>query len=224
MQIIEAADYILGRKFMEGKKEPFRGDVDTLALGKKMLARHHSAARNLQLLDVHSAFYKMEPDMAHEIPKEMREEVFYSLKLDYLSPILPAKAIFLITKCYDRYGSLNLIPKVVPESNLAEMFTEGYVAEGYSLRDAICSLFDELYKPLNVGDLAVPNRDNWDVYIEDTDMVAIVPQPIKDKLSNDDIKRLKVVGKDIVLGDTPIRYLSNYIGAVNSTYDLSTIV
>lgn len=225
MKITEAADYILGRKFMEGKRKQFRGTSEVLELGRKLVDIYPTMSKNLNLLESDTIFYKMEPDVFEKVPKEMREELFYSMKLNQLSSIVPAKTLYFLDKCYKLYGSMNLLPRVIPASYLKQMFTEGHLAEGYNLRDVICSLYDEKYKPISDGDLVVPNRDNWDIYIEETDMVAIIPTEIKEKLTYDDIKRLQIKNKQIVLGELPIRFLSDkHIGATNSIYDLSTIV
>lgn len=225
MRIVEAADYILGRRFLsEEVVEPFRGSLELLQLGRNLLQKHQTASLNLDQLESYKVFYKMEPDLEKEVAKEAQEELFYALKLNYLSPLIPAKSLYLFTKIYNLYGSLNLIPKALPRADLSLLFTKGYVAEGYTVRDVLCTLFDEQYKPLSEGELCVPNKKNWDIYIEETDMVAIVPTEIRNRLTNDDIKRLKVEGKEIKLGGTPIRFLGTQVGAVNSTYDLSGLV
>ncbi len=225
MIIVDAYDYILGRKFLGvAKREPFRGSKDTLKLGKELLNKHTTSKSNLNVLEVASAFYKAEPDFAHDVPPNQREEVFYALKLNFVSPIVPAKILFLIEKTFSLYGTLNLIPKVFPKSDLDDLFAEGYLQSGYTLRDVLCTLYDEKYMPLSIGNLAVPNKENWDIYIKETDMVAIVPSQIKERLTQDDILKLSIKNKRIMLGDKELRFIGDYYGAVNSCYDLSGIV
>jgi hypothetical protein len=225
MKIIEAADYILGKKFIGTiKSEPYRGDKELLEIGKKLLNKHATAATNLKILETPQSFFRMEPDMEQDVKAHLREELFYSLKLDMVSPVIPAKSLFLIYKMYQLYGTLNLITKVFPKNDLEDLFSEGYIADGHSVRDVICTLIDNKYTPLSVGQLVVPNKDNWDVYIGETDMVAILPTKIKELLTHDDILRLTVKDKNIMLGTKPIRFLGSYYGGVNSTYDLSGIV
>lgn len=225
MTITEAADYILGRKFVNVLgREPFRADKQFLEDAKKELLKHPTAYKNLSLIDSSKVFFAREVDLAEKVPNTQKEEFFYGVKLGYVSPAIPAKALFYMDRCLEEYGTLNVLPKFVLSGDLKKMFSDGYCAEGYCLRDVICSLFQPNYKPIDDGQMSAPNGEHWDIYIQETDTVAIIPKKIKDKLQPEDIRRLKVEGRHITLSGKPIYELGGYIGAVNSTYDLRDII
>jgi hypothetical protein len=225
MTIIEAADYILGRKFLGAlDKEPYRADKKFLEDAKVLMQKHPTAYKNLSILDSSKLFFAREVDLAHEVPANQREEFFYGMKVGFISSVIPAKALFYMQKCQEEYSTLNVLPKFVLSGDLTKMFSEGYCADGYNIRDVICSIFQQDYMPLEDCRLVTKNNDYWDVYIQETDMVATVPTRIKEKLQPEDIRRLHVDGTTIKLSENPIYMLGGYIGAVNSTYDLRNII
>ena len=55
-------------------------------------------------------------------------------------------------------------------------------------------------------------------------MVAVVPSAIAEVLSHEDILSLAVDIDGIKLGDTYLKFLADYNGACESTYDLRTLI
>lgn len=248
MRIIDYSKLIEGKQFTgKCKKVPFRGNEETLELAYKMLYWSPNVITNLNRTQNANAFYSVEPDLEYEIPVEQKEEVYYSIKLGYICRECPAKILYYIDNVYRLYKSFNLVVKVLPKSMLSELFKEGYIEEGYSLKDIINTIWSSKWRvntddvqllgkdtahkctwyPVSSEKLYSPNSNNcWDIYIESTDMIAIVPEKLKQILTcnTDTIENLTVSNNSIMLLDIPIKTLGGYIGATNSTYDLSSLV
>lgn len=226
MRVIDYADYVMGLKSpWELIKEPYRADREGLKMAVEMLDKHPTAKSNLDTMKMPKLFYIREPDMANDIPKHMREELFYALKLGYASTVAPAKLLYYIKISYEEYGSPNYLFKITLEKDLQEFMSKGYLADGYTLRDVICSITKlPSYSPLSEGKLAVQMGEHWDVYIHDNDSIAMLPGDLRQLLSHDDIRNLSVKGNRIYIGEKPISQLGKYIGAVNSCYDLRKLL
>lgn len=227
MLITEANDYIYGRKFTgEIKREPFRGSEEFLLNAKRTIEKHPTAKENLRLINHHKVFFAQEPDLANDVPKQQQEEFFYGLKLGYISPVIPARVLHILDICANKYGSCNFLLKLLNDKDIERLFSKGYIKEGFCLYDIICSLHTQNYKPLESGTLIAPNKEFYDMYIVETDMVAIIPERLKEKLNPEDIRRIKVDDKthNLMLGDKNLYELANYIGISESTYDLRNLI
>lgn len=219
--IIDYYNYVMGDKAIGAEPvSPVRCNSDVLSDFIKEVNKCYTAAQNMQATDSAKRFFAIEPDIAHFTPKEYRQEVFYAYKCGSYSPVIPSKYLFMLSKCKSKYLSMNMFTKVIPKKDLQTLFTSGCIADGYSLYDVIKSLYDKEFHPLGETKLSNKRSDYTELYIREKDMVALVPNKIGEALSDADINRLQVVGKDICLGDVPIKTLGGYYGVCNSTYDL----
>lgn len=226
MLIIDYAKYVMGEKspWTLGK-EPYRATEEDLKEASELLEKHVTAADNLKVMHSPKLFFSREVDFSNDLPKHKREELFYALKLGYASTVAPAKLIWYIETAVKEYGSPNFLFKIALEKDMQDFLSEGYLSDGYTVRDVICSVAKlPNYTPLSEGKLAVQIGDHWDLYIHDTDAIAMVPADLKELLSHDDISKLKVKSQKIYIGDKPVCQLGRYIGAVNSCYDLRRLL
>lgn len=226
MLIIDYEPYIRGKRVLDAPKvSPYRGTKEDLQFGLDLLNVSQTATYNLKIIENAKLFWNNEPDLKEQVAACKREEIFYALKNNMITPVIPAKALFYIHKVYEKYPSLNLLPKALPASLLNSLITPGYIQEEYSLFDVIASIVNPNYIPID-STRCVKNGDYFDIYIEDTDMIAIIPKDIKEKLREDDISRIKVKeGKGLMLGDLPLINLSGApLKITDSVYDLRRII
>lgn len=224
MKITDAHDYILGKKFISEMKEPYRAEEGLLEKTSHIFNISPTAEQNLKLLESAQKFYELEPDIAKRIPVKKREECFYGMKLEYCSPVIPARAMYFLLKCKNDFGTVNYFPKVFPKPLLKVLFSKGYIAEGYTLNDVLCTIISPNYKPLSLTFPAVSIGEYSEVYIRSTDGIALVPNDIRDKLNYDDIENLEVRDNSIYCGNIPIKFIGSYYGSINSTYDLRGLI
>lgn len=216
--------YINGCNFTRTVKAPYRAQQDLFEQIYKLVQISATAKQNLRIYEVPKEFYQAEPDIANFIPRVAKEEMFYALKNGFISEKVPAKCIYYILKIYNIYKIPNLIFKQIPEKELNIMFQENYLAEGFTLRDVVCTFCDGRYTPLSPTQYVTLLGTYAEVYIQATDMVAIIPVEIARSMSFDDIQKLEVDDYGIKLDQTYIKFLGGYHGACESTYDLRTLI
>ena len=219
---MEAYDYIVGKKFVEGEElHPIRCNQEMVDRFIEALDTSPTAYKNLDMLDVDTQFFKLETTVRDLIPEEEREEVFYACKMEKFSPVIPSKFLYLIKLVYEQNGSYNLIPVSLSSSDLKRLFTKGTIAEGYCLKDVICKLFDSSYSPISESTRGVKVGDYWEVVLNNGKAITFIPDKLKSELSSDDLELLCVKGNRVMLQDMELRKLSSsYIGICDKIYDL----
>lgn len=222
MKILEMYPYMMGKKYTtDEKKEPVRCTKEMITNFQKALLTSLTAEENLKNIEDYKAFYKCEPIVASMIPAEEREEVFYAAKLEYFSPIIPSRYLFLLSKIKEEVGSFNLIPVVLSQYDVKRLFAKGTIADGYCLRDVICSLFQKEYKPVSDAVRGVKIDDYWEVCLEKENRIIMIPDKLRQQLSDDDLEKIHIVKKNVMLGDIQLRFISNdFLGVYNKIYDM----
>lgn len=220
MTILEQSPYILGIEHTRTSVSPMRIDTELFNEIANMVERSYSAKDNLNNTVTPKKFFEVEEDIAYYVPRELQEDMFYSLKNGYLVDEAPAKVIFYMKEAYSKYSLPNLIFKQISDKDLQVFFQSNYLSPGFTYRDVICSLFNSDYTPLSDRERVVRYSDFSEVYISRTDMVAAIPNQIVDKLSRSDIHKIDVDKNGLNIDGTYLRTLGGLYGASNSIYDL----
>lgn len=226
-KITDYGDYILGKKYTEGEiVEPARMSEEDVKELKRLLAIHPTAVQNLSLISSPKLFYTKEPDMKNDIPPAKREEYFYAAKIGKVALTVPSKLIYFIELAIKEYGSPNYFLYLMQENDLDSVFSKGYLSGGMTVKDVIANLSKSpSYLPLAEGRYkSVTGENQVDIFIEEENAIAMLPKDLSDVLSFADIQKLRVENKCIKLQGKPIAQLGNYVGVVNSTYDLRNII
>lgn len=224
MLLVDMAPYIIGRAFSRDAKPPIRCTSEMFQRALEVAACSDTFAATVQYCETPKDFYRLEPDIEAFIPLSEREEVFYCLKNEMYSPAVPAKCIYYIKKIYNMYNIPSLVWKCLPVATLTIFFQGNYLDQGLTLKDVINSFCDSNYVPLSTQNLSSKIKDGTEIYVPNTDMVAVVPTNIANKLSYDDLHKVQYVTEGVSVGDSPIRFMSGYHGACRSAYDLRTLV
>lgn len=226
MTIIEYAPYFLGEKFIgTAPKDLYRATETTLQDAHAFFSQSITGLNNVKATEDFKQFCESEPDLANKgISKSQMEEYYYGLKFGKVTPVVPAKTLYLAGKVLKALGSLNYMCRVLPKSLLNPMFSKGHVAAGSNLLTVLNAIIDPKFKPLSDVNMKVQHGDFYDVFLEDQNNVIMVPSDIGELLSDSDISSLRFNGVDVVVGDTPLRFLSNHIGAVASVYDYRGLI
>lgn len=177
-----------------------------------------------QATEDHINFLRNFSNLLNSATMEEATDMFYACKLGFMSPIIPSEYLYWLDKCYRKYTIANLIPKLMPERLLTNLFKEGFILGGFSLRDIIKSLFDAEYEPVSITNYKAPCTGGYELYIEATDMICAVPMDIGDMLTQKDIEALYVDKFGVKLKDIYLRTSLDYYGGVNSTYDLRRLI
>lgn len=224
MRIAELEPYIRGQMFMQDASTPYRASETRFNEWMAIMSKNEFASRLIALTESPKQFFELEPDIAEQIPKREREEMFFAVKNGFASPCVPAKCIYLVKKAYDTYGISNLILKQIPENMYKVLFSRHYLGGGYTMRDVIRMFCNQSYEPVSAHAPFCIMKEYSEIYIPSTDMVAAVPNQIALKLSVSDIQRLQVDDFGIHLDGTYLAFMEGYNGACNSIYDLRRLV
>ncbi len=221
--IIDMADYINGKKYVS---ESVHLDVEDSMYQDfaDYLAKYEDAAMLFSNVKSHTEFFKYATDFAYWFPKDCWKELFYATKNGFYSKSVPADCIYMIKMAYLNIDLPNLIFRQIPKTWLAEWFKSGYLTDGYTLRDVVCTYCMPQYKPIDGITLKVRYSDYTEIYVPSTDMVAAVPNPIGDILSVDVINQIECNSFGLHVDNHYIRTMGGYYGAVNSNYDLRKLV
>lgn len=218
----EMAPYIQGKKF-EGaaKREPDKNAVDQFA---KRVGESITAKSNLDLIENWNDFYSIEPDFKNWIKADQRAEAFYAAKNEAFAYAVPSMCIYMLKKAYNVYKSPNLIFKMLPQPMFEKFIAEGYLGGGLSLQDVVCSFCNPNYQPLSTERLKCRCGEFTEIYVQETDMVALVPNRVADNLDDKAIDNITVTPAGLSTGGMLLRMMGGSRGVINSTYDLRNLV
>lgn len=222
MNIFEAYPYIIGRKYSDMEEQsPIRCTQEMVARFQEEAKKSCTAGINLKSLDSSVEFYRCENELKKVIPKEEQEEVFYATKLEKFSPIIPSKYLYLLKMVKEQLGSFNLLTRGLSAKSLNTLFAKGTIAEGYCLKDVICSVFQKDYTPISDSTRGVQVEDYWEVATSDGKNILLLPDKLRKLLSDNDLELLEVKHKTVLINGQPLRFISNeYYGVYNKIYDM----
>lgn len=217
--------YILGKQFTGEVKNQPRCNDDVLENFLTLLEENSIAKNMLNAFDIAADFYKTCVDFKEFIPKDMREEVFYAAKVGKYYKQIPSFCVYVITEAWKQcYGIPNLIFKVVPMPAFKKFCEKNYFLGGITLKDVVCNLCSDEYKPLTSFRKKNKLKDFTEIYVESTDMVAAVPHSIGDVLDDVAIQRLTVSKDGLESDGMLLRTMTGHVGAINSIYDLRELL
>ncbi|MDR1523269.1 MAG: hypothetical protein LBS29_04895 [Endomicrobium sp.] len=223
-RIVDYAIYVIGGKFIQEENHPFRATQEDFNKWVDMINCDEVAKAILYRTEVSKQFFDFNIDFKGLIPRNEREEMFYSLKNGFYSPYVPAKCIFYVKKAYDLYRICNLIVKLIPEDVLLPMFCKGYFVNNFYLIDVIRTFCDENYEPVSKSNLINKYEEYSEVYVWKTDMIACIPTKISKRLNYHNVMDLDVDEQGLKLRNIYLKFMEGYIGVCNSTYDLRRLV
>jgi hypothetical protein len=225
MTLLEKEPYINGKKFSNSSRPtPCRATEESLRRWREIILTDTTASRFVHETESARQFFAAEKDAAAQIPRSEREEAFYSVKNGFASPVIPAKCIFYILKAYREYRICNLIFRLIPERELHVMFGRNYLANGYTLRDVVCSFCDDRYVPFGENLKRVRFGTYYELYVPAADMAAAVPELIANTIPDERLPEVYADDVGLKLGNEYLGFMSGFHGACNSIYDLRKLV
>ena len=223
MTILEMYPYIMGEVYTRDRHEPSRFDNKIWAVVRTRVADSETFDYTIKNVQTCSDFMKLQPDIAEAIPRSLQEEMFYSLKLGFYSPEVPAKCIYIMKTLFEKHGSFSLALKALPVSTFNLFFQTRYFS-GVTMRDIAKTFCDPDFEPFSPSKLRLKHKDYDEVYVASEDMVALLPKAISEKLTDTDLPRIVKEKTDLMIDGLKLRQMGQYFGAVNSTYDLRELI
>lgn len=112
----------------------------------KQLIADFNAQELINKVELYKDFRAIAPDLSKKIGSE---ELFYALKNGFLVEEAPSKLIYLCRKAYDRCKCANAVPSMLSEQMLNDVFTVGYLKNGWTLSDILRTFCDARFIPLS---------------------------------------------------------------------------
>jgi hypothetical protein len=223
MKIIEYAPYIKGIKKFP-KRDHIEVTSEDLLNFSELVQGFSDAKEMLDEMKLASTFFNKYPTIKQMTPSKIQEELFYILKNGKVVTGIPAKFVWVLREA-KKIGSVNYVFKLARSEWLEEFFSEGYLGKGLKLEDAFTYVSgEESHVPLEEGRFAIKMGSHYDVYIQSVDAIAMLPAKLVDMLSNTDIENIEVTKHGLSINGKPIASMGDYLGAINSTYDLRGLV
>lgn len=225
LHLIDLEPYILGKVHTGEIKNQPRLTTIVFTQFMEMVKQSDTAQSFIDAFENYKDFYKTELDFKALIPKEYQAEAFYAAKNGKFYVEIPSFCVYMLNRAWEESkGIPNLMLKLIPFPVLTEWFKKGYFLGGLTLRDVICNICCESYNPLSISHLKNRVGDFTEIYVEDTDMVAAVPNAIADMLDDTGVLAIKETPDGLSTNQVLLRTMAGYLGAIRSIYDLRELV
>lgn len=219
----ELAPFIRGEEFT-GEYGGVRINLSAINTFCDVLAESMTASVTLENCEHYKDFYAIEVDFKHYIDPQDRENCFYAAKNGSFCHQIPPFCQYMIKKAWEAYKIPNLIPKVIPAPVLETFFKDGYLSGGVTLRDVICNVACEEYNEFTQTRVRNNVGRYMELYISSTDMVAMVPRSIGQALDDNTLRKVEPTDYGLAVNNVLLRTMCGYTGAINSTYDLRSLI
>lgn len=212
---------ILQGKTSNGSSSAFHAKPEDYQRWVNMFAKSAAAEMLLSATESATDFFRMETDLALLIPPQERNEAFYSMKLGYCVPGVPAQFLYFSQRIYEKYKVCNLVAPLFPKELAFYMGKEGYFAQGYTPLDALRTYLNEDFQVLTEANPIVNCGTWYEAWLPAMDMVCALPPCVGSKLQREDLPNIhQRPGKGLCIGTTPLVYIGGLKGVCNSVYDL----
>lgn len=224
MTLLELNDIIAGRYKESVGANAKRRDLteEEFEAFRALLNIDDSYGKMLQQTEIASEFYETCPIIETLTDKEIQEDVFYAAKLGYYFVGVPSKLVYILRKAIRQYESPNLAISALDTRVIAKYLKEGALAEGITIKQVIEKLLGTNFELLSDYNRKVQFRTYYEVYIPNTDRVALIPSEIAGYIeSYEDLKSLQFDSElGITIHGKPLRTLDGRLGVTVNDYDL----
>lgn len=225
LRLIDLEPYVLGKSFTGEAKNVPRLTKDLFEKFLTMLAENEIAKSFFDAYDHYKDFYTTAVDFRALIPKEMQMEVFYAAKNGSYYVEVPSFCVYMVKCAWEQASGMpNMLPKLIPHPVLTEFFKKDYFLGGLTFRDVVCNVVCDEYNPVSISKPRNKVKDFTELYVEDTDMIAAVPNKIADHLDDTAVLEIKETQNGLESNGVLLRTMCGYAGAINSKYDLRELI
>lgn len=206
----------------EQKKSTSRlATVKDLNLFNSLLSSDQGERDCLGITESYKEFYEAFEKFRIMIPDDVKEDVFYAAKMNIIYEGIPMRLVYLIHKAMLKYKNLNVAIRSIKENVLAKYLEPGVLPEGITVKDVIETYTGKEAKLITESCYKVDYDGYSEVYVANTDRVALLPSDIADSFrSLDDLRSIYFdEEKGLMFGDMPIRILGGRVGISFDEYD-----
>jgi len=145
----------------------------------------------------------------YPIPPDIKDEIYYALRLSLHYSELPMRIQFFIRAHEEQFpGQMAIFPFTVPEEVLNDIAADGCLKDGAIFRELASALVGYPVEFLSEERPVVWLKDGSAIaMVEGGDMPVRMPRVLVEKLTNSNLKALKLVKNYVCLNDFPIHKL-----------------
>lgn len=169
-------------------------------------------------------FYECLPWLKKCFDPSKAKEVFYAAKCGILYDGVPPTVIFLLKKALAEYEYkyANLAISLLNRNMLIPYLKEGILPTGTSYRDVVSNIVGRSVKLITASNLCVDVNGVSELYVPNTDQIALVPTDMLEGVSDlDDLRTVEFVPElGITIKGIPIRTLGGRMGLTRNDFDL----
>ncbi len=213
-------DWLKGRGLTPGTSG-YRPGPDDYERWANIYAKSPTASIVLDTTDDYASFYAVESDLAKLIPRQELVEAFYSMKLGFCTPGVPAQFLYVSKALWEQYHICNLVTALLPMGIQASLSKKGYIGCQYTGLDAYRTILDENFNLMDSDNPIVKCGEWYEAYLPVLGMVAALPPAIGSRLSATDLDKVhQVPGVGLAVDGTPLTSVGGLKGVCDSVFDL----
>ena len=218
---LEYGEMLQGRGLEHTTSRPYQASPDDFERWVNIFAKSPTANIVMESTDDYTSFFKVETDLARLIPGTERMEAFYSMKLGFCAPGVPAQFLYVVKHLWEQYKIANLIAPLLPLGMQYSMSKEGYFGNQYTGLDVYRTFLDEHIKLIGYDNPIVRCGSWYEVYLPAVEMVAALPECIGSRLRPEDLEEIRVrPGIGLSIGNMPLTQVGGLKGVCESVFDL----
>lgn len=187
-----------------------------------IFARSDIAKQILEATESSKEFFCIESDLAKLIPVREQTEAFYSMKLGYCIPGVPAQFVYFAKQVYAKYRICNLVCTLMPRSVAMQAMKSSYFNSGYTLLDVLRTFVNESFTPLTPDNHVARCGEWYELWLPQCEMVAAVPESVGTKIRHEDTFNIAMTTHGLMLDNIPLTAMAggSIGGALGSGFDI----
>lgn len=227
MKLLELLDLCDGKfknveETKQSKSKKRLCTLDEFNTFKEWLAFNEIYLYGLKDTEESDEFYAAYEFLRELTPDEIKEDVFYATKVGYILEGVPSKLVFILKKALSKYKTPNVALSAIDRRLLSKYLTKDSLPAGITIRLIMEDILGCTITLLSEYKKSIRYRDVFEVYVENTDRVLVIPESMGDYVqTQQDLENVSYV-KDlgVCLYDKPMRTLGGKLGVVTDEYDL----
>ena len=189
---------------------------------RKYLAINDAYRDLITKTDSSTEFFESCPLLLSAVDEDVAEDLFYAMKLGFMYNDVPSRLVYYLQKAMRMAESPNLAISMLSGSEMKKYLRPGAIASDITVKQILTNLFGCEFKLLTTATRKVRFNDWYEVYVNNTDRVVLLPEDIAEAVdSREDLKNVNFkenVG--VCVYDMPLRTFGNRLGITTDDYDL----
>lgn len=232
---LELTAYLKGDKFYNAIQKFRMATDEELNRFCNILSCNKRYINLIDMTNNSASFFKSFNDIAELFPKEIYDDLYYSVKNRKRYDRVPSKLLYLLFKSKEEYIYPNLAISMIKRSELLQFCIEGVLLDDLTILDIIKNVWQADVLLLTGRRVKALYKNVYEVYVnkyidkngiidKSFDQIALIHEKIIERAGNIDWKSIYLKeDSGLISNDTILRYLNGRCGIVKDDLDLTVI-